>query len=167
MEVVVVAKAMAAKNLLRAQPVDFHFAFLMAMVIVANMSGVVRELLAVLPFVFLVKDVIRLQRRILHSTSLMEVGVAVSLKAAIRVPPKLAPFHCIAHRGGRRCEHKGCGTGASCAISLCRAHGGGKTCHHGGCEKRVLGKGLCYGHGGFRRTSQRDDCNKTRRGGFQ
>jgi hypothetical protein len=54
---------------------------------------------------------------------------------------------CIAHGGGRRCQHLGCPKGAATGgTQHCQAHGGGKRCQKQGCSKAVAkarGSTLC------------------------
>jgi hypothetical protein len=70
--------------------------------------------------------------------------------------------YCIAHGGGKRCQHAGgCGTSAASASSYCIAHGGGRRCRHaGGCEKSARNaSSYCKAHGGGQRCQHPSGCN--------
>jgi hypothetical protein len=43
--------------------------------------------------------------------------------------------HCIAHGGGRRCQHEGCTKAPRGDTQYCIAHGGGRRCQKEGCAK--------------------------------
>ena len=43
--------------------------------------------------------------------------------------------YCVAHGGGRRCEHDNCSKVAQSGTKLCVAHGGGRRCQTDGCQK--------------------------------
>jgi hypothetical protein len=47
--------------------------------------------------------------------------------------------HCIAHGGGRRCQHEGFSKYALGDTEHCRVHGGGRRCQHEGCVKGAEG----------------------------
>jgi hypothetical protein len=58
---------------------------------------------------------------------------------------------CVAHGGGKRCQHAGgCGKSAQSSTSYCIAHGGGKRCQHaGGYRKSAQSpSSFCGAHGG-------------------
>ena len=63
---------------------------------------------------------------------------------------------CIAHGGGRRCQHEGCGKGASGATDFCISHGGGDACAVAGCERARAVRGLCGYHSG--RNAKKELC---------
>jgi hypothetical protein len=71
---------------------------------------------------------------------------------------------CVAHGGGKRCQHAGgCGKCAVSPTSYCKAHGGGKRCQHaGGCEKSAeRPTSYCIAHGGGRRCQHASGCGKS------
>ena len=70
---------------------------------------------------------------------------------------------CIAHGGGKLCQHAGCTKSARGAH--CKAHGGGRRCLHRNCTKSAQGgTDRCIAHGGGRRC-QEEDCAKSAQGG--
>ena len=54
--------------------------------------------------------------------------------------------YCIAHGGGRRCQHEGCTKGAvkGGGTQHCQARGGGRRCQHEGCSKSARAPGSVY-----------------------
>jgi hypothetical protein len=70
--------------------------------------------------------------------------------------------YCVAHGGGRRCQHQGCLKSAIGDTGTCVAHGGGRRCQHQGCFKSAGGAGTdhCVAHGGGRRC-QHQGCFKS------
>jgi hypothetical protein len=69
--------------------------------------------------------------------------------------------HCVAHGGGKRCQHEGCTKSALGDTEHCAAHGGGRRCQHLGCPKAAATGGTrhCVAHGGGRRC-QKEGCCK-------
>ena len=75
----------------------------------------------------------------------------------------IAGPHCIAHGGGKRCQHEGCPKSASFAggTQQCRAHGGGRRCQTANCIKGAESNTQhCVSHGGGKRC-QHEDCFKS------
>jgi hypothetical protein len=73
--------------------------------------------------------------------------------------------HCIAHGGGKRCQHEGCTKSAIGDTEHCVAHGGGKRCQEEGCIKSAIGDtGYCKEHGGGKRC-QDEGCLRSAVGG--
>jgi hypothetical protein len=74
--------------------------------------------------------------------------------------------HCLAHGGGKRCQHEGCLKSALGDTQYCSAHGGGRRCQHEGCSKAAQTGGTphCRAHGGGRRC-QHEGCSKAAEGG--
>jgi hypothetical protein len=70
--------------------------------------------------------------------------------------------HCIAHGGGKRCQHEGCTKSARGDTEHCKAHGGGRRCQHDGCLTAAAtgGTPICKAHGGGKRC-QHAGCTKS------
>ena len=77
--------------------------------------------------------------------------------------------YCVAHGGGRRCQHKGCSKAAAGGGTIhCKAHGGGRRCQHKGCSKAAAGGGTmhCVAHGGGRRCQYEGCLSSAHAGGY-
>ena len=73
-------------------------------------------------------------------------------------------YNCVAHGGGRRCQHEGCLKSVQGNKGDCMAHGGGRWCQREGCPKLAQGgTGHCRAHGVGRRC-QHEGCPKSAQG---
>jgi hypothetical protein len=86
--------------------------------------------------------------------------LVMNLQFSILMAQTTDTAHCVAHGGGRRCQHEGCLKSARGGTLHCQAHGGGRRCQTVDCPKSALADtGHCSAHSGGRRC-QHEGCSK-------